>query len=244
MKDLFHIFCAAAIFSMAVTSVYAFESYGNPEDPVVAEVLGMQVRTENPLEMQSVINQKLFQQYARQNKIEASEEDIASYITLMDQFMSNEQKRRDARRIEIPELLQEGSLSEDEKKLLQSELATLEMLHKQEREENSVNEIEKEEILKIQQGMAASTIKQWKINKALYQQYGGRIIGQQMGPEPLDAMHTFLKEQQENGAFKILKKSFEAPFWEYFVNESKHNFYKQGSREEQQAFAKAPWLQN
>ncbi len=81
------------------------------------------------------------------------------------------------------------------------------------------------------------------INKELYQQYGGRIIYQQLGPEPLDAMRDYLKEQQKKGAFKILEKSFEAPFWDYFVNDSKHDFYEQGSKEEKQAFGKAPWQQ-
>jgi hypothetical protein len=98
-------------------------------------------------------------------------------------------------------------------------------------------------MLKIRLTMAKGTIEQWMINKALYQQYGGRIIYQQGGPEPLDAVRNYLKEQQQNGAFKILVKSFEAPFWEYFVNDSKHDFYKQGSKEEKQAFGKAPWQQ-
>ena len=44
-------------------------------------------------------------------------------------------------------------------------------------------------------------------------------------------------------AFKILEKSFEAPFWDYFVNDSKHNFFKPGSKEERQAFGKATWQQ-
>ncbi len=91
--------------------------------------------------------------------------------------------------------------------------------------------------------MAKGTIEQWMINKALYQQYGGRIIYQQGGPEPLDAMHDYLKEQQQKGAFKIFEKSFEAPFWDYFVNDSKHDFFKPGSKEERQAFGKAPWQQ-
>ena len=97
-------------------------------------------------------------------------------------------------------------------------------------------------MLKIRLPMAKGTIEQWMVNKELYQQYGGRIIYQQGGPEPLDALRDYLKEQQKYGAFKILEKSFEAPFWDYFVNDSKHDFYKQGSEEERQAFGTPPWL--
>jgi len=71
-----------------------------------------------------------------------------------------------------------------------------------------------------------------------YAQYGGRIIAQQMGGEPYDTMHTFLKEEEKNGSFKILDKSFEAPFWDYYADESKHSFYKKGSKEEQEVLDK------
>ncbi len=242
MRNLFYIFCATAMLTMIATPIYAVDSYGNPEDPVVAEVLGMQIRTKDPVEMQFVIGQQLFQNYAKENKIEASQEDIDLYVAKMDQFMRDDPVMRDernkreaareARIVEIQQQLKAESIPAEQETQLQSELNTLENLPKQEREE----------VLKIRLPMAKGTIEQWMVNKALYQQYGGRIIYQQGGPEPLDAMRDYLKEQQKKGAFKILEKSFEAPFWDYFVNDSKHDFYKQGSEEERQAFGTLPWL--
>ena len=243
MRNLFYFFCAAAMLSVVVPPAHAVESYGNAEDPVVAEVLDMQIRTKDPVEMQAVINQKLFQEYAKQNKIEAGQEDIDSFIALIDGFMRDDRKKNDARRVAIQQQLKAGSLSAEQTKQLQAELASLEFLHKEALAEEATSKQDKEKVLKIRETMAKSTIEQWEINKSLYLQYGGRIIGQQMGPEPLDAMHTFLKEQQKKGAFKILEKSFEASFWDYFVNDSKHDFYKQGSKEEKGAFDKAPWQQ-
>ncbi|MCK5850825.1 MAG: hypothetical protein KAH23_07910 [Kiritimatiellae bacterium] len=64
MRNLFYFFCAAAMLSVVVPPAHAVDSYGNPEDTVVAEVLGMQIRTKDPVEMQAVINEKLFQEYA------------------------------------------------------------------------------------------------------------------------------------------------------------------------------------
>jgi len=52
----------------------------------------------------------------------------------------------------------------------------------------------------------------------------------------VDARKDYLKDQQKKGAFTILDKSFEPPFWEYFVDDSRHSFYKQGSEEERRAF--------
>jgi len=59
-----------------------------------------------------------------------------------------------------------------------------------------------------------------------------------MGAEPYDAMFKFLKEEEKNGSFKIIDKSFEAPFWSYYADESKHSFYKKGSKEEKEVLDK------
>lgn len=90
--------------------------------------------------------------------------------------------------------------------------------------------------------IATAFIQQWKINRALYEQYGGRIIFQQGGPEPLDAYRTFLEERAARGDFKIVSKDLEAGFWRYYRDESIHDFFKPGSAEEAKAFAEPPWL--
>lgn len=38
---------------------------------------------------------------------------------------------------------------------------------------------------------------------SLYEAYGGRIIYQQLGPEPLDACRQYLEERQKAGDFRI-----------------------------------------
>ena len=243
MRNLFYRVCIALTLSVSAAQTYAGESYGNPDDPIVAEVLGTQIRTKNPEEMQYVINQMLIQNYVQQNKIGASREDIDLYIAAMDQFTRDDRKKNDAGRVEIQQQLKAGSMPAEQIKQLQSELKTLDSLHQYDIREEAEIERDPEAALKDKQVVARAFIEQWMINKALYQQYGGRIIFQQTGPEPLDAMRDFLKEQQQKGAFKILEKSFEAPFWEYFVNDSKYSFFKQGSEEEKQAFDKPWWLQ-
>ncbi len=242
MQKLF-IWLSLAMLSVSTGQLNAEESYGNPGDPVVAEVLGMQIRTKNPEEMQYVINQKLILDYAQKNKIEATREDVDLYIATMDQVTRDDRKKNDARRVEIQQQLKAGSLPAEETKRLQSELDTLETLHKYDLQEDSESKQDPQAALKNKQFVVKAFVEQWMINKALYQQYGGRIIFQQSGPEPLDAIHDYLKEQQKKGAFRILEKSFEAPFWEYYVTDSKHSFYKQGSEEEKQAFDKPWWLQ-
>jgi hypothetical protein len=90
--------------------------------------------------------------------------------------------------------------------------------------------------------IAAAFIRQWKINRALYQQYGGRIIFQQGGPEPLDAYRKFLEESAARRDFRITNPDLEAAFWRYYRDESIHQFFAPGSADEARAFADPPWL--
>jgi len=92
--------------------------------------------------------------------------------------------------------------------------------------------------------IAGAFILQWKINRALYQQYGGRIIFQQGGPEPLDAYRKFLEERQAAGDFSIEDPALAAEFWRYYRDGSIHSFFEPGSAEEAKAFADPPWHAN
>jgi len=89
--------------------------------------------------------------------------------------------------------------------------------------------------------IAGAFIKQWKINEALWEQYGGRVIFQQGGPEPLDAYRKFLEESQANGDFRIGDSAMEPAFWRYYRDESIHSFYPPGSVEEREAMITPPW---
>jgi hypothetical protein len=222
----------------ATGQLVAAESYGKAEDPLVAEVLGMEIRTKDVNVMQGVIGQKLLEKYVKQHKIEVLQKDIDLYVANLDAFMAKDRKRRETELLEVQEKLKSSSLSTEEKENLQSNLKVLESLHEMEVQEDKEKTMDTKGALKDQQTVAKTFIKQELINKALYKQYGGRIIAQQMGVEPYDAMHKFLKEEEKNGSFKIIDKSFEAPFWSYYADESKHSFYKKGSKEEKEVLNK------
>ena len=222
----------------ATGQLIAAESYGKAEDPLVAEVLGMEIRTKDVSIMQGVIGQKLLEKYAKQHKIEVLQKDIDLRVANLDTFMAKDRKSREAEMLKQQEKLKSGSLSDEEKENLLSSLKVLETLHEMDVQEDKEKIMETKDALKGKQIVAKAFIKHALINKALYKQYGGRIIAQQMGAEPYDAMHKFLKEKEKNGSFKILDKSFEAPFWNYYADESKHSFYKKESKEEKEVLDK------
>jgi heat shock protein HslJ len=91
----------------------------------------------------------------------------------------------------------------------------------------------------MRRSMAASMIRSWEINRSLYRTYGGRVIYQQFGPEPLDAYVMFLREAQRDGRFQINDRALEAAFWAFFQDEQRHDFYPEA--EAVDAFAQPPW---
>jgi len=107
--------------------------------------------------------------------------------------------------------------------------------------EDDLTPEEKAEVDAMQRDMAGGIIRQWKINKALYEQYGGRIIYQQLGPEPLDAYRQFLRQREADGAFAIRDPAIETSFWRYFTDDSSHDFMTPGGADEARAFTTPPW---
>jgi hypothetical protein len=74
------------------------------------------------------------------------------------------------------------------------------------------------EYLGMQQ-IAKSFVERWKFNKTLHAKYGGRVIAQQLGPEPLDAYQAWLRDEIKAGHLRFDDPQWEASFWEYFEPE-------------------------
>lgn len=102
---------------------------------------------------------------------------------------------------------------------------------------------EKSQVDAMRREMGSSLIRRWKINKSLYQTHGGRIICQQPGPEPLDAYRQYLEERQKAGDFRIDDPAMKRTIWQYFADDSRHDFMRKGSADEARAFATPPWEQ-
>ena len=168
--------------------------------------------------------------------IEVSQADIDAYINAMQRVAEQDRQRRAMRREELQQQLAATNPDPALHQTLSSELEKLDQL--------AVNlpASDSSEDREAREQVASAFIRQWKINRALYRQYGGRIIFQQGGPEPLDAYRAFLEEQQRQSAFRILDKSLETEFWKYYANDSIHSFYPTGSKEESQAFTTPWWL--
>jgi len=226
----------ACLLLMLAPVSQAQQGYGKSTDPVAAEALGIQIRTKNPGEMAFVIKQVLSVNYAKEHHLEASDAEVKTFLAQKQEADARVRTELEARRTEIQKELQSAALPDTEREQLEGELKFLQQM--QHATGDSDKQADSPERVAAETQMARALIGQWKVNKALYKQYGGRVIYQQGGAEPLDAYHQFFKAEQKAGNLKFLNKELETVFWNYFGTDSKHQFYPENER--QQAI-NTPW---
>ena len=93
------------------------------------------------------------------------------------------------------------------------------------------------------QQMAVGFIVSWKVNKALYDQYGGRISMQQFGPEPIDGYLGLIADHKKQGTFVFYDPAVEADFMNFFTNQSVAHTITE-SQEEADKMMSAPFWVN
>ncbi len=220
----------------------ALEVDGDPAAPLAGKILGTEIRTGDPEELRYWVLRGLTDRYAAEKGIEVTPGDIEAYLAGMARLAEQDRAERQARQAEIERQLASATVSEEERAALSSELDSLRQLQGDLDEMSGDQGEDAEEARQARETVAAAFIRQWKINRALYEQYGGRIIFQQGGPEPLDAYRGFLEERQAEGDFALLDPGMETGFWRYYTTDAIHSFYPPGSDEEAQAFQTPWWL--
>jgi heat shock protein HslJ len=186
--------------TLADGAIISFRPLDAP--PVVASLLGDDLRSRDPAVTQAMILDRLFGAYRVQEGLTASEEEIEAYLDDMDRTLAEE---------------------------LGEERATLDDLSPE----------EQAEVRSMRETMARRMIERWKVNQSLYDAYGGRVIFQQLGPEPLDAYRQFLELRRDAGDFVFRDAAHERAFWNDFEDESRHDFYPEEAAKS--VFEVAPW---
>ena len=187
----------------------------------IAHVLGKPVQAEDREDLTGVIFGQLLEAYAKEKKIEATEEEINAFIAKTVEMEKEDREKFEQDRKRLTEELKSGKLTADQRKEKEDELAMKEEFLKA----TNLSPEDAKQVEKETREMARQYIRSWKINRELFRQYGGRAIFQQAGPEPLDAYRDFLREQEKKGAFLIKDEEAKKEFWKYFTDESMHTFY-------------------
>ena len=205
---------------------------------VIAIVLGKQIIASESKQLSGLIVGPLLEQFAREIRIEPTPEELDTLVRKADKIGKEQQIRRLEEKDKLIEELKNPNLAGGEREKKEARLKKLERLLKFEAKVERESMENEEQALATKRDAARSVVRSWKINRALYQKYGGRVAFQQAGVEPLDAYRDFLKEQDRKGNFRILEKTCSTSFWGYFTNDAIHSFY---SKEEGEEFIHTPW---
>lgn len=70
--------------------------------------------------------------------------------------------------------------------------------------------------------IAKMLVLQWKVNKKLYQTYGGTVIFQQADPQqPIGAVKKFLEKQNKAGHFRIYDPKYREAYWKPYTQKQR-----------------------
>jgi heat shock protein HslJ len=211
---------------------------GDPAQPLAGRVLGQPVHTRDAEELRYYVLKALSDRFATAEGISVSNEEIEAYLASTVTVLAGKRAAATARRDALKQELAAGSLTPQKKAEVEREIASAERLIADLAPSTGAAAAEDRQ---ARAEIATAFIRQWKINGALQKKYGGRIIFQQAGPEPLDATRRFLEAAQKAGDFTIANKALKKPFWAYYLDTARHSFYKPGSPEEAAAFKTPPW---
>lgn len=221
-----------SIAALSLLVALAAHAKREPTD-VIATVLGEPVTVadveETPID--SLINGALLRQFAADHGLEATEEELTAYT---DWFVAGNRKSLEGFKTQRAELADALDAANDPlaREEIQEQLDTVVYLIE------TLSELPPDS--DVMRPVAKGWVESWKIQKALFDRYGGRAHYQQAGVQPFDAVRRFLKEREAEGAFTILDDTYEDRFWAYWRSD-RHLFIPE---EEAVELLETPmWLQ-
>jgi hypothetical protein len=171
--------------------------------------------------------------YAKKRNVEPTQAEIGSHVNALRKFKKEDRARQEKERAALIEELKTPGLSETRRKQAQQYLDTLNSLREfdgKEEKERSDPEREKQ-WQESERRVSAIWVKQWKVNQALFREFGGRIIFQQAGWEPIDAYRKLFEQYEANRSFVVHDRALREAVYGYFnfkfvyADEKKAAFY-------------------
>ena len=175
----------------------------------------------------------VFEDYAKQRRIEPTAAEIESQLRDHRRFKQEDKIRREKERERLAKELKSPNLPEARRKQAQQHLETLDRIEDHEaRIAEERRDPEREKMWQESERRVTETwVKRWKINQALHREFGGRIVFQQAGWEPIDAYRKVLEQYEAKKAFVVRDRALRDAVYGYFkfnfvyADESKAKFY-------------------
>ena len=189
--------------------------------------------------LRNLVWSAVFADFALKRKIEPTPAEIDSQIRQTSKFLQEDKVRREKQREELTAELRSPGLTEARRKQAHQYLETLNSLrdHDARMEQERKDPAREKMWQDSERQVAAMWVKQWKVNQALYREFGGRIIFQQAGWEPIDAYRSLLDRYKANKGFVIREPALQAAVYRYF----EHNFVYADAKQAAFYFEKPYW---
>ncbi|MCC7215935.1 MAG: hypothetical protein IT517_04130 [Burkholderiales bacterium] len=160
----------------------------------------------------------VFEEYARRRRIEPTEAEIDSQIEGQRRMTAHlAAERLQQREASLAELESPGS-SEARRQVAQQHLDTLDRLA--EFDAQRARELRDPAQQKLQREserrVAAHWVRRWKLDQALFREFGGRIVFQQAGWEPIDAYRKLLEQAEARGRLVLSDPAWRTAVYRYF----------------------------
>ncbi len=235
-------------FAAAIGSVFSIPAFGEDGGQPVAEVFGQKLYAADltapgaaaPGELlRARVWKAVFDDYARTRAIAPSEAEITSQIEGQRRMKARSDAERVRQREALVAELKSPSLSEQRRKDAQqhldllNKLAEFETKREAELRDPAMRKIQRESERRV----AEHWVGQWQLNQALYREFGGRIIFQQAGWEPIDAYRKLLDRYAAKKAFVVHDPALRAAVYSYF----EHKFVYADAAKARFYFEKPYW---
>lgn len=177
--------------------------------------------------------QAVFDDYARTRALAPTEAEIVSQIEGQRRMKARSDAERARQREALVVELKSPSVSEKRRKQARQhldlliKLAEFDAKREAELRDPAMHKIQ----LESERRVAEHWVRQWKLNQVLYREFGGRIIFQQAGWEPIDAYRKLLDRYAAKKAFVVHDPELRTAVYSYFehkfvyADDAKARFY-------------------
>jgi hypothetical protein len=180
------------------------------------------------------VQKRLMDDYAKRFRLEPTEAEIQPLVrALQESYRDTEEamrKTREQRHEEIRAKLKAPDLSAADRERLTAELANLENFLTKPLDTSASDH----ELMSL-------LVENWKVQRSLYQRYGGRVLITAFGPTAIDAMSKLLQEEEKHGSFKIFDPELRAAFWTAIADQTRAERHVTQGRGADEVFATPPW---
>lgn len=175
----------------------------------------------------------VFADYAKQRNVEPTAAEIESHILNHARLQQQMRAEREQQRKILQSALQSADLASARRAQLTQQLQVLDsLLAFDAKREVELHDPSKQKIHEqAQHRVATHWVRQWKLNQVLYREFGGRIVFQQAGWEPIDAYRQLLTRYLDNKKLRFAEAQWQAAAFSYFehrfvyADETKARFY-------------------